>query len=201
MALTISERVTDFLNALNDPDVTDPAARASSLMAFFCADGANPNPPPNEFPCLGITDHGPAFLGATHVSNFFLQLFTTFDDMLWISPPPRAPNAQRLTAANVVGIQVDVNGTFAKKWFPLGHPHHSLPLSQLEDDDVGEARALGQHKKHHAGLPAFAIFSFDGDAKIQQLQIYLDRYALMQSTGLEWHPDGPPAAAQGAPTA
>ena len=31
------------------------------------------------------------------------------------------------------------------------------------------------------GLPGVALFSFDSGANIRQLQIYIDRYALMQS--------------------
>jgi len=190
--MALGKQVTHFLNALKDPTVTDPATKAHHLMAFFCDDIANPNSPPATFPCLGITDHGPAFHGTTHVHKFFFQLFTTFKDMRWVSPPHRAPHARPLTAHNEVGIQMDVIGTFRKKWFPPGDTHHSLPLSQLDDDDASAAQPLGRDRTHH-GLPAFAIFSFDGDKKIQQLQIYLDRYALMHSTGLAWYPEGPPA--------
>jgi hypothetical protein len=55
---------------------------------------------------------------------------------------------------------------------------------------------LGKSASHHNGLPAFAIFSFqERTFKIQQLQIYLDRYAMMESIGLDWTPKGRSAGA------
>jgi hypothetical protein len=43
-------------------------------------------------------------------------------------------------------------------------------------------------------LPAFAVFTFDDGSLIQQLQIYMDRYAAMMSiTKKRWDPEAKPA--------
>ena len=173
-----------FLQYLNQQDVTN-------LMKQFCKDDPNSNNP--KFPCLGITDHGPAFYGNDDVTGFFNQLFKTFPDMQWLAPPPSEPNAPQLTAANTIGIQMTVTGTYADQWFQTPttrgkKDHTSLPLSQLPK---AAGSPLGARKYDHNGLPAFAVFSFDKTTYlIRQIQIYLDRYAMMQSIDLTWTPEG-----------
>jgi hypothetical protein len=74
-------------------------------MGYLCPDAPNANPPPKLFPCLGITDDGPAFLGVEEVMDFFDQLFQTFPDMRSKDLSPR------LAAANEIDVQMDVIGT------------------------------------------------------------------------------------------
>jgi hypothetical protein len=197
MATTNDSQLTAFLKYFNTTAITSnftPAQKATGLMKFFVsANTQNPNPPPGVFPCLGITDHGPAFNGVTDVTTFFTQLFTSFPDMRWYWPPPSAPNAPRLTATNEIGVQMTVTGTYQAQWFQApgqGQPNHfSQPLSQLPKNTVGSP--LGARKGDNSGLPAFAVFTFDGSASclIDQLQIYLDRYAMMQTIAIGWVPD------------
>ena len=178
MATTNDSQLTDFLNYFNSTRITPnftAAQKAAEVMKFFSVDT------PNPFPCLGITDHGPPFIKVDEVTTFFTQLFKTFPDMQWLSPPPTTPNAPRLTA------------TYQDQWFQHQPPgiksHHSHPLSQLPKGQVG--RPLGAPKGDHNGTPAFAVFTFDGSKSclIYQLQIYLDRYAMMQSIDIDWVPD------------
>ncbi len=171
--------LSNFEKYVNAQDV-------ANLMKQFCQDYPNAGNP--QFPCLGITDHGPAFRGTSDVNSFFAQLFKSFPKMQWIWPPVSAPGAPQLASADgyTIGVQMDVTGQYQKAWFPHGVRHYSMPLSQLADDANGGA--LGRVAGDHNGLPAFAVFSFDNSSLICQLQIYLDRYAMMQSIGLSWHP-------------
>jgi hypothetical protein len=190
MAISNDSQLTDFLTYFNSTPITSkvtPAQKAAGLMKFFVStDTPNSSPPPSNFPCLGITDHGPGFFNVVQVTAFFTQLFMTFPDMQWLSPPPGL-KTPRLTATNEIGIQMTVTGTYSAQWFKKGH--YSLPLSQLPDGVVGSP--LGARQGDHTGTPAFAVFTFDGSKSclMYQLQIYLDRYAMMQSIDIDWVPD------------
>lgn len=186
---TNDDTLKKFLDYFNAHDY-------NNLMDQFCDDVPLGHKPYFLFPIVGITDHGPAFYGRDDVGTLFDQLFKTFLDMTWTqyTPPKAAAPAPRLYTKDGVlpgeiGIQMDINGTFTKHWFaPTDTTHGSLPLSQLSDSD--QAQPLGKNKNHHTGLPAFAVFTFNDKYLIQQLQLYLDRYAMMQSIGLAWNPDG-----------
>ena len=117
-----------------------------------------------HFPCLGITEHGPAFTNRHKIAGFFDQLLQTFPDMTWTPLAHSTP----LTSADSVGIQMDVKGTHSAGWYPQGHPHFSMPLSELQH---------GSNKT--TDVAAFGLFSFDPDGKIRQIQIYMDRYKMM----------------------
>jgi hypothetical protein len=185
---TNEQNLASFQTAVNSHNVT-------AIMNLFCQD----NPPgvkkPN-YPCLGITDHGPAFFGQSDINDFFNQLFKTFSSMAWTWPPPTAPTAPVLisTDGNTLGVQMTVTGTYQNPWFQPPSTHASPPLSQL---GTGYTGSLGKNRNDTAGLPACAVFTFDGSNKIRQLQMYLDRYALMQSImgpdlSKTWSPDAPP---------
>jgi hypothetical protein len=197
--ITNDSQLTGFLNYIKNNPITNTftaAQKAQGLMNYFTqADTVNPSPPPATFPCLGITDHGPGFSGVQEVTDFFTQLFASFPDMLWIWPPPPLSAAQtpRLVATKEIGIQMTVTGTYQSQWFQpvVGKKNHSsLPLSQLPKNTTGSP--LGARKGDHNGTPAFAVFTFDGKSSclINQLQIYLDRYAMMQTIEIGWLPDG-----------
>jgi hypothetical protein len=172
-----------FLDIVNNPangNYQDPDYLVDNL---FCAQDLTQNPP---IPCVGITDHGPAFKGKAAVITLFKRLFTTFQNMQWtqVNVP--------LLATNEIGIQMTVTGTFNAPWFGNATGHVSPPLSQLGSPT---GLPLGKYRGDSSGLPAFAVFTFNAHFLIRQLQIYLDRYALMQSITLAnkpWNPDAPP---------
>jgi hypothetical protein len=184
--------LTQFLKYLNKQDVTNV------MKQFIQAD--EPNSANPKYPCLGITDHGPAFLGIKDVTDFFNQLLVvTFPDMKW-TPLSGAP---QLTAANTIGIQMTVTGQYQDEWFQSiagKKDHSSAPLSQLPAKTRGSS--LGARKNDHNGLPAFGVFTFDKNTfLIRQLQIYLDRYAIMETIEIGWVPQGSSNATLGLDTA
>jgi hypothetical protein len=164
----------------------------ANIMKQFCQNDPNaglpnPNPPPNTIynaPVAGITDHGPAFYGEADVLSLFQRLFSTFNNLTWV--PYLAPNLSwpgDVTYPNPeIGVQFTFTGTYKGDWFPPGGPHGSSPLSNLQNY-AHHGESLGKKRGNADGLPAVAVFSFDTAAtpKIRQLQMYLDRYALMQS--------------------
>ena len=157
-----SDTLKRFLDTLNDPQL--PRRRkVENLMQLFCQDRTVGR---QEFPCLGITDHGPAFKKRYDVDNFLDQLLRTFPDMTWTP----VANASPLTAAEEIGIQMDIKGKHSEGWFQKGDPHYSMPLSELN---------IGSNKT--TKVPAFAVFSFDQgeNSPIRQIQIYMDRYKMM----------------------
>jgi hypothetical protein len=157
-----SDTLKHFLDALNDARL-ERKQKVKRLMELFCPDRSKGK---KDFPCLGITDHGPAFKKRHEVESFFDQLFQTFPDMTWTP----VKHANPLTTAEEIGIQFDVKGKHSGGWFQKGHPHYSMPLSELS------------HASHKTTeVPAFGVFSFDqgGGFPIRQIQIYMDRYKMM----------------------
>jgi hypothetical protein len=172
------ETLTSFVGYFNAHDI-------NNVMAQICDDVPNANPPPNyTAPGVGITDHGPAFWGRADVTTLFTQLFASFPDMQWT----QLAGSQRLTATSEIGIRMTVTGTFTNPWFNTASGHVSPPLSQLGH---GTGLKLGKFRGGAPGLPAFAFFAFNAGYKIQQLAIYMDRYAMMQSITAAggWKPD------------
>jgi hypothetical protein len=160
-----SDTLKAFLDTLNDQQLPRNQ-KIDRLMGLFCEDRTEGR---KEFPCLGITDHGPAFKKRHDVAGFFDQLLRTFPNMTWTP----VADADPLTSTNEIGIQMDVKGKHSEGWFAKGNPHYSLPLSELDH---------GSHKTTE--VPAFGVFSFDqndhgGAFRIRQIQIYMDRYKMM----------------------
>jgi hypothetical protein len=155
------------------------AGSIANIKAQFCNDDPAANP---QVPCVGITDHGPAFFLQQGVDDLFTQLLrTTFKNLTWVSYPPHLtwPGGGAYQYAEI-GVQSTFTGTYKGNWFPSGGPHGSSPLSNLQNY-AHYGHHLGKKRGNADGLPAFAVFTFDGANKIRQLQMYLDRYALMQS--------------------
>jgi len=157
-----SATLTAFLGALNDPHLSRHD-KINKLMEHFCEDRKAGK---REFPCLGITDHGPAFKKRRDIEGFFHQLLRTFPDMTWTP----VANAHPLTSKDEIGIQMDVKGKHSEGWYPKGDSHYSMPLSELR---------TGSNKTTE--VPAFGVFTFDQEGKfpIRQIQIYMDRYKMM----------------------
>ena len=114
----------------------------------FCIDDANGNPG------VGITQHGPQFMGATKVRALFQQLFTTFPDVWWaksrthpaITPVPRLYSNDNY-APPTIGVQTTLWGTHKKPWFQ-DDTNYSLPLSAIKPNNKATE------------VPSFAVFSF-----------------------------------------
>jgi hypothetical protein len=159
--------LTNFLGILNNQGLPRDQ-KVTQLMGLFCADRVDAGPPPRTFPCLGITEHGPAFKGSNEVKHFFTQLLTAFPDMTWT----QLPHSSQLTSANEIGIQMDVKGTQKGMWFQKPDRHYSMPLSELHAHHI--------HNRT-TDVPAFGVFAFDsgGSFPIRQIAIYLDRYKMM----------------------
>lgn len=163
---TPDETLTDFLKVLNN--VLSPTIyhNVNYLMdKVFCGDD-----PQNKIPSVGITDHGPQFIGQQQVSDLFQQLFRSFPDLA-LTPLPGAP---RLYSPGdylpkTIGIQVTLTGTHLERWFQRPNPHFSPPLSDIHPD-----------KLQFMSVPACAVFSFDDDGCLMHLAIYLDRYRMAQ---------------------
>jgi hypothetical protein len=161
------DTLAEYFRVLNDASSgTGVYHDVDHLMKrVFCPDNTS-----KKIPSVGITDHGPQFIGAPHVKTLFTQLFTTFPN-LSLDPEPNAPylyspsNYPTLTIA----IQTTLRGTHDKEWFPKGDPHYSPPLSDIHPDRL-----------HLMSIPACAVFSFDANAKVTHLAIYLDRYRMMR---------------------
>ena len=186
------DKLQAFLTIFNDTTLTQDETVAQ-LQPLFCADVTTGGK--LKFPCMGITDHGPAFYGIDGVSILLTQLFTTFKNLQWTFPPPSMASAPFMTSldGNTISFQMDVTGKFHKHWFAHASGHASSPFSQLP---AGTDLALGRKKGDHGGLAAVAVFTFDGTNYflIKQIAVYMDRYAMMQSITKnqgDWIPDAP----------
>lgn len=72
-----------FFKVLNDTTFANYHDVGYLLKNVFCADNPAVNP---QYPCCGITDHGPQFIGAANISILFNELFTSFSS--FASTPP-----------------------------------------------------------------------------------------------------------------
>ena len=155
----------DFFKVLNDPESANHHDVDYLTSKVFCAEDAQ-----HKRPCVGITDHGPQYVGTGQVAELFRQLFKTFPDMA-LTVVPGAPrlDSRSKYSPRTTAVQTTLSGTHAAKWFPQGHQFYSPPLSNIHPDKV-----------HAMKIPACAVFSFDDHERISHLAIYLDRYRMMQ---------------------
>jgi hypothetical protein len=155
------QTLNDFLDTINN------AAGANyhdvnHLMTLFCNDNGN-------LPFVGITQRGPQFTNRPAIQKLFTQLLTiSFPDMAWTPANPL-----RMTDGNTIAIEVDVTGTQQAEWFQDNFKSH--PLSQIDDATIANLPAFNKMDK----IPACMVFTFDGNFKVQQLAIYIDRYKMM----------------------
>ena len=166
--------LTDFIKHFNKQDYT-------SIMTTFCNDDTTHTP---HAPCVGITDHGPAFTGTIDVQTLFSQLFTTFNKLTWNSvqatwatqsaamPSWTGNNLGPVTSE--VAVQFWLTGVYANDWFQPGDGsgHDSPPLSSLHNYPNGQNMGRKRGDKSGNGLPGVALFSFDSGGLIRQLQIH-----------------------------
>jgi hypothetical protein len=166
------ETLNNFLDTINKPngDGWQHYHDVDYLLTLFCEDNGNR-------PYVGITLRGPQFTNLANIRILFTQLLkTTFPDMAWTPA-----NELRLTDGNNIAVEVDVTGTQQAAWFQ--DKFKSPPLSEISQDVV---RNLAPNNNKMC-IPACMVFTFDGQYKIQQLAIYMDRYRMMDELApREW---------------
>jgi hypothetical protein len=166
------ETLNNFLDTINKPNDAgwQHYHDVDYLLTLFCDDNGN-------HPYVGITLRGPQFTNLASMRILFTQLLkTTFTDMAWTPA-----NKLRMTDGNTIAVEVDVTGTQKAEWFQ--DKFRSLPLSQIEEDTI--RRLAPNYNK--MDIPACMAFTFNGDYRIQQLAIYMDRYRMMdQLAPKEW---------------
>jgi hypothetical protein len=165
------ETLNNFLDTINKPNGGgwQHYHDVNYLMTLFCNDNGN-------YPYVGITQRGPQFPNRANIQKLFTQLLTTtFPDMAWTPA-----NALRMTDGNTIAVEVDVTGTQQAEWFQDNFK--SPPLSQID-----EATIANLPKNNQMDVPACMVFTFDGQFKVQQLAIYMDRYKMMDDLApKEW---------------
>jgi hypothetical protein len=166
------DTLNTFLDTINKPNdgIWQHYHDVDYLLTLFCDDN-------EKYPFVGITLRGPQFPHRANIRILFTQLLkTTFPDMAW-----KPANDLRMTDGDTIAVEVDVTATQTVEWFQ--DKFRSLPLSQIEEDTI---RRLAP-KFNTMDIPACMVFTFDGNYRIQQLAIYMDRYRMMdQLAPKEW---------------
>ncbi len=155
-----------FFKVLNDTTFANYHDVGYLLKNVFCADNPAVNP---QYPCCGITDHGPQFIGAANISILFNELFTSFSSFA-STPPVGAPRLYSPDGATI-GIQTTLTGTQVAPWFG----NHALKA--LQSPPLSDIMPDGYHLMQ---VPACSVCVFGDDHLITQLSIYTDRYRMMR---------------------
>lgn len=182
--------------ALNNPDDTldaffgvfgsgrTDAQKVADLVGLFCPDDNAQHP---TIPAIGITHHGPNFVGVARVRKLWTQFFTSFRhfsiDVADLTLPGQAqdiPAPRLYSKANyptqqapipMIGVQTTLRGDFVHKWFQDADA--SQPLSGIDPVPAGQDGPLPTI------IYACTVFAFDRTShKITHLWAYLDRYKL-----------------------
>ena len=144
----------------------------------FCPNDSNSNP---TMPGVGITDHGPNFIGSTEVTKLFNQLFLSFPNLAF-HQVPNNQNGRLFSRDNrpvTIGTRAMLTGTFSNPWFPKDptkkdkDSHYSKPLSDIP---------IFQNNLQSTKTAAFVVFVFASTNYpnlVSQVSIYLDRYRFM----------------------
>jgi hypothetical protein len=135
------------------------------------------------YPCVGITDHGPQFIGSAAIQAVTDELFNDFDVFVLlpqVSKVGKMPvvSSQRLYSKNdakdkMISIQTVMHGTQIKQWFVddkgVKKKGYSSPISPIQPDGY-----------HVMEIPVSLVFTFDDKYKVRQLSMYFDRYKMQQ---------------------
>ena len=151
-------------------------------VTWLMQNAFSPDNAGNGTPDVGISGHGPNFVGAADVAALFDKFFFSFPDFRMAQGMLMPQGGPTLTArlyardADVpptIGVRVTLMGTYSQPWFKKKKnvkdkkSHYSKPLSDIPADGSQVTTIEG-----------FAVFSFDATNLISQLSIYLDRYKL-----------------------
>jgi hypothetical protein len=178
---TTDDTVTSFFSTIaNFPGTTDGPTTVHNLINnVFC-----PNDDPNNptMPGVGITSHGPNFLGATEVARLFTQLFTSFPDISFTElTKKRRMDSRNNAPTPMIGTPTFLMGTYTAPWFakvPGQHDSISHYSKALSDIPIFANNYLPTRK-----IAGFALFYFGSTTSpllISQLAIYLDRYSFIR---------------------
>jgi hypothetical protein len=158
-----------------------PTTVNTLINTIFCPADNSTNPPS---PSVGITTHGPNFIGVPDVTLLFTQLFSSFPDIsLTEVNKKRRMDSRNGAPAVMIATPTYLQGTYSVKWFAKdpskkdSESHYSKPLSDIIPGSPNSK--FLQTKK----IPAYAVFSFASAAAptlISQLSLYLDRYSFIR---------------------
>ena len=150
---TMSDLITAIANRNLGPNT-------NGVLDQFASDSGSGQ---NITPCIGISEHGlnigPAFRGKSAITDLFTELFRCFNPLTLTQVYGTNP----LTAANEIGIQVDLYGKYINRWFQNNKKYFSRPLTRIKklsppvgltmtDDDAGNILP---------GIPTFALLTFN----------------------------------------
>ena len=173
--------------------VTDPAQGSPHFKDYnwlvqnvFCPDSGPP-----QIPGVGITGHGPNFIGSVAVSLLFQTFFNSFPDIAFAEYPSSNARLYSKAGLTTIGLRAFLNGTFQAPWFQKQtgmqdkDSHYSKPLSYIRPQQVRPADTITPSKE--MGIAAAAVFIFN-DANhptlVSHLSIYLDRYRFISDLSL-----------------
>jgi hypothetical protein len=157
--------------------------KAQALVDLFCPNGADAWG--NPIPSVGITDHGPHFVGKQiphmpilpkTIDVLFGQLFKSFPNISLAPasvPQPPQNYPPFLSSANyappTIAYQTNlITGPYKARWFsPTDPNNYSPPMSNAPPNASASVT-----------VPACCIFTFNGAYQIVQLAVYMDRYRL-----------------------
>ena len=180
------DTLDDFLKTINDRNFANYHS-VGHLITLF-----SPDDPVEEAPSVGIAWRGPQFKRRSAIQKLFAQLLEiSFEDMAW-----KPANNLRMTDGDTIAVEIDVTAKHVREWFT--DSFHSPPLSLIDQKSLDE---LGASKKS-MDLPACAVFTFDGNHKIRNLAIYIDRYRMIdQLAPSHWTEIGLPGRTRPVPAA
>ncbi len=167
-----NDTLNAFFEIINDDTSTKHHDVRQLTSQVFSAEN-----PRQKIPSVGVTDHGPQYVGTADVAELFQKLFAAFPEMT-LEPLRGAPHLYS-NDKNTIAVQTTLKGRHHAEWFPPGHKFYSPPLSTIHPDKV-----------HVMDIPACAVFTFDDKHRISRLSIYLDRYRMQQQltpTGASAH--------------
>jgi hypothetical protein len=194
---TNDQQVTQFF-ALLGSGATSAANLNTLITAVFCPvdNAAAPT-----MPAVGITSHGPNFVGSGNgppslvgITLLFNQLVTSFANITLTEVSIRrrlysGPNSP----VTMIGTQATLTGTYGSPWFRKtdahdSDSHYSKPLSDIP------VFALPAPQKS-TKIPAFLQFEFGSTTvnTVSRLLMYLDRYSFIRDL---YHAADAPAAAR-----
>jgi hypothetical protein len=153
------------------------------LQTVFCDETADPLHPNLKIPQVGITGHGPTFIGKDAVRELFEKLVDSFPEDLSLKEVLDDGDGRLYSAdgkRTQIGVRTMLTGTLKRAWFPwrgkgvkAKQSYYSKPLSDIR---------VYESDYRSMEIPAFAVFTFDAPneaSRVSRWSLYLDRYKMM----------------------
>jgi hypothetical protein len=163
----------NFFSVINDRGGPNYHNVPWLMQNVFC-----PNNARLKIPAVGITSHGPNFIGRAEVEALFNRLVASFRNLSLTQVPD---STGRLYSADDTPVQIGVRtlltGSYVHPWFQKTRQddsvsHYSKPLSDIP---------VFPENPQSMVIPAFAVFTF-ADPKnphlVSHWSLYLDRYKM-----------------------